>query len=107
MKKNFVLVVVALFGSGFALGQQAINPEFSPYNPVNSQYNPDNSPYNPLNSPYNPNNSAYNPSASNGVYDNRGNRIGYEVLAPSGVTNVFDNNGNRIGYVPSQRNLSR
>lgn len=48
-------------------------------------------------------NSQYNVNSKNGVYDNTGNRIGYEVKAPSGVTNYFDNSGNRIGYTPSKR----
>ena len=65
--------------------------------------NLDNSPYNMQNSPYNMDNSAYNASATNGVYDNTGSRIGYEVKAPSGVTNYFDNTGNRIGYTPAKR----
>ena len=63
----------------------------------------DSSPYNMRNSPYNMDNSAYNTSATNGVYDNSGNRIGYEVKAPSGVTNYFDNSGNRFGYTPAKR----
>ena len=62
-----------------------------------------NSPYNMRNSPYNMDNSPYNMNATNGVYDNSGNRIGYEVKAPSGVTNYFDNSGNRIGYTPAKR----
>jgi hypothetical protein len=53
------------------------------------------------NSPNNWNNSPNNWSATNGVYDNGGKRIGYETQSPSGVTNVFDNNGNRIGYSPA------
>ena len=65
--------------------------------------NLDNSPYNMQNSPYNMDNSPYNASATNGVYDNSGNRLGYEVKAPSGVTNYFDNSGNRIGYTPAKR----
>jgi len=65
--------------------------------------NLDNSPYNMRNSPYNMDNSQYNINSKNGVYDNSGNRIGYEVKAPSGVTNYFDNSGNRIGYTPSKR----
>ena len=65
--------------------------------------NLDNSPYNMQNSPYNMDNSAYNVNSKNGVYDNTGNRIGYEVKAPSGVTNYFDNSGNRIGYTPAKR----
>ena len=65
--------------------------------------NLDNSPYNMRNSPYNMDNSPYNASATNGVYDNTGNRLGYEVKAPSGVTNYFDNSGNRIGYSPAKK----
>lgn len=65
--------------------------------------NLDNSPYNMNNSSYNMDNSPYNMNAKNGVYDNSGNRIGYEVKAPSGVTNYFDNSGNRIGYTPAKR----
>lgn len=98
-----VMFLFLIFVAGEAIAQQAINPDFSPYNPINNQYNPDNSIYNPRNSPYNPDNSPYNTNSTNGVFDNRGNRIGYEVQAPSGVTNVFDNQGNRVGYVPSQR----
>ena len=66
-------------------------------------YNLNNSPYNMENSLYNMDNSPYNASSKNGVYDNTGNRIGYEVKAPSGVTNYFDNSGNRIGYTPSKK----
>ena len=82
---------------------QVTNMDNSPYNMQNSPYNMDNSPYNMRNSPYNMDNSPYNASATNGVYDNTGNRIGYEVKAPSGVTNYFDNSGNRIGYTPSKK----
>ena len=49
------------------------------------------------------NNSPNNFGSTNGVYDNRGNRVGYEVPAPSGVINYFDNSGNRTGYKPSGR----
>ena len=41
-----------------------------------------------------------NYNSTNGVFDNQGNRIGYETKSPEGVTNIFDNNGNRLGYVP-------
>lgn len=75
----------------------------SPYNMQNSPYNMDNSPYNMKNSPYNMDNSPYNTNSKNGVYDNTGKRVGYEVVAPSGVTNYFDNNGNRTGYSPSKK----
>ena len=73
----------------------------SPFNYNNSQFNYNNSPYNYNNSPYNYNNSPNNYNANNGVYDNSGNRIGYETQSPTGVTNIFDNNGNRIGYAPA------
>ena len=75
----------------------------SSYNWQNSQNNFNNSPYNWQNSPYNYNNSPNNFNATNGVYDNQGNRLAYEVQAPTGVTNYFDNSGNRIGYTPSKR----
>ena len=75
----------------------------SAYNFENSPNNFNNSLYNFNNSTYNFNNSPNNFNATNGVYDNNGNRLGYEVQAPTGVTNLFDNNGNRIGYTPSRR----
>ena len=81
---------------------QVTNWESSPYNYNNSPYNYNNSPYNYNNSPSNYNNQS-NYNATNGVFDNSGKRIGYEVTAPTGVTNIFDNNGNRIGYTPSKR----
>ena len=61
----------------------------------------ENSPLNYNNSPLNYQNSSLNYNSSNGVYDNSGNRIGYQTQTPAGVTNVFDNNGNRIGYSPA------
>jgi hypothetical protein len=99
--KSFVLPVLLVF-SGSICGQ-VTNLDNSPYNMQNSPYNMDNSPYNMRNSPYNMDNSRYNMNSTNGVYDNSGNRIGYEVKAPSGVTNYFDNSGNRIGYTPSRK----
>ena len=100
MKKTLALSLA--LASTLALAQ-VTNLDNSPYNMQNSPYNMDNSPYNMRNSPYNMDNSPYNASATNGVYDNSGNRLGYEVKAPSGVTNYFDNAGNRIGYTPSKR----
>jgi hypothetical protein len=73
----------------FALAQGVMNFNYSPNNWVNS--------------PNNFNNSPNNFGATNGVYDNRGNRISYEVPAPSGVINYFVNSGNRIGYKPSNK----
>lgn len=103
--KDFIVRIVLVSTTGiFAVpvyAQQALNWNDSPYNYQNSQLNYDNSPYNYENSPYNYNNSAYNFSANNGVYDNRGNRVGYEVQAPSGVTNIYSNDGRRMGYVPA------
>lgn len=89
--------------SGVLYAQGVINFNNSTNNWVNSPNNWDNSSNNWVNSPNNFNNSPNNFSATNGVYDNRGNRIGYEVPAPSGVINYFDNSGNRIGYKPSGR----
>ena len=96
-----LIVAIALF-SGSA-HSQIVNFNNSPSNWVNSPNNFDNSSNNWVNSPNNFNNSPNNFSATNGVFDNRGNHIGYEVPAPSGVINYFDNSGNRIGYKPSSR----
>jgi len=86
-----------------SVNAQSLNYNDSPLNYKNSELNYNNSPLNYNNSPLNYNNSPLNYNANNGVYDNQGNRIGYEVQSPQGVTNVFDNNGNRIGYSPSKR----
>ncbi|QWE07914.1 hypothetical protein [Polynucleobacter ibericus] len=103
--KYLHLLLLATHLGLFPLPSQAqvMTLENSPYNMENSQFNMENSPYNMRNSPYNMDNSQYNVNSKNGVYDNTGNRIGYEVKAPSGVTNYFDNSGNRIGYTPSKR----
>jgi hypothetical protein len=79
---------------------QAVPFSASIYNFDNSPNNFNNSPNNFINSPNNFNNSPNNFGATNGVYDGKGNRVGYEVQSPTGVTNFFDNNGNRIGYRP-------
>ncbi len=100
-----------LFGLGFvssiflcqnAMAQAIYNWNNSPNNWVNSPNNWDNSSNNWVNSPNNWNNNPNNWSATNGLYDNAGNRLGYSVPAPSGVTNFFDNKGNRIGYEPKR-----
>ena len=75
---------------------QTTNLKNSPYNMENSINNMENSPYNMENSPN-------NLSSTNGVYDNQGNRTGYQVKEPTGVTNYYDNQGNRTGYTPSKR----
>ncbi len=103
MKVQLALATLAFLLASCAEAQQAYNYNDSPYNYQNSEYNYENSPYNYKNSPYNYDNSAYNYNANNGVYDNKGNRIGYEVQAPSGVTNIYSNDGRRMGYVPSKQ----
>jgi hypothetical protein len=99
MKRAMLILSLLLAGTASA---QVNNWENSPNNWNNSQNNWSNSPNNWQNSPNNWNNSANNWNATNGVYNNQGNRIGYETQSPSGVTNVFDNNGNRIGYTPAK-----
>jgi len=80
---------------------QVTNFDNSPLNYQNSPLNFDNSPLNFRNSPLNFDNSPLNYNATNGVYDNKGNRLGYEVRSPQGVTNIYDNKGNRTGYIPA------
>jgi hypothetical protein len=104
MKYLIGLVLVTQFGLFIqSVSAQVVPFNASIYNFENSPNNFNNSPYNFNNSPYNFNNSPNNFNATNGVYDNKGNRLAYEVTAPTGVTNYFDNNGNRIGYTPSRR----
>ena len=109
MRNSLVNIGVALLitsGHIFCqnlMAQSIYNFNNSPNNWINSPNNLENSPNNWVNSPNNWNNSPNNFNATNGVFDNRGNRIGYEVQAPSGVINYFDKSGNRIGYKPSNR----
>jgi hypothetical protein len=102
MKTYLAFFLAALF-SGVCFAQASNNWNNSPNNWQNSPNNWQNSSNNWQNSPNNWQNSANNWNSNNGVYDNSGNRIGYETQAPSGVTNVFDNNGNRIGYAPAKQ----
>jgi hypothetical protein len=102
MKTHLIFFILAL-SSGSCFAQGSYNWNDSPFNFQNSEYNYNNNSYNYNNSPYNFNNSPYNFNATNSIYDNNGNRIGYETQAPSGVTNIFDNNGNRIGYSPAKK----
>lgn len=92
------LVVAALIFSCTVQAQQSALFENSPLNYDNSAANFNNSPANFQNSPLNWENSRMNINGTNGVFDQQGNRIGYEVTAPSGVVNRFDNDGNRTGY---------
>ena len=103
MKIKIHTTLIACLISVPVYAQQAMNWNDSPNNFQNSINNFDNSPNNFRNSPNNFENSPNNFGATNGVYDNQGNRIGYEVKAPSGVTNIYDNQGNRIGYTPARQ----
>ena len=91
-----LLVIGALLISSVSQAQ-VTSWDNSPLNYNNSPLNYNNSPLNYNNSPLNYQNSPLNYNSTNGVYDNNGNRIGYETQSPTVVTNVFDNNGNRIG----------
>jgi hypothetical protein len=97
--KKLVSIAFCLISAG-AHAQQSLNFNNSPMNFENSPMNFNNSPMNFNNSPMNFNNSPMNFNSTNGIYDNQGNRQGYQVQAPSGVVNYFDNKGNRIGYAP-------
>lgn len=100
--KSTLLFTALVMMSQLAFSQ-VTNWDSSPLNYQNSTLNYDNSPLNYQNSPLNYQNSPLNYSATNGLYDNQGNRLGYETKSPSGVTNLYDNNGNRIGYVPAKQ----
>jgi hypothetical protein len=82
---------------------QVPNWDSSPMNYKNSEMNYNNSPMNYNNSPQNWNNNPMNYNSNNGVYDNSGNRRGYETISPEGTKNYFDNNGNRTSYTPYGR----
>jgi hypothetical protein len=98
---SLITVQLAFFVKNLAA--QTVPFSASAYNWQNSPNNYNNSPFNWQNSPYNYQNSPNNFNATNGIYDNKGNRLAYEVQAPTGVTNYFDNSGNRIGYTPSRK----
>ena len=99
--KKLVYYFIVILASP-SLIAQPLNWNDSPLNYQNSELNYNNSSLNYQNSPLNYQNSPLNYNSNNGVYDNKGNRLGYETTSPSGVTNIFDNNGNRIGYSPSK-----
>ena len=103
MRSIVFSIFLAVSTNLMAQGYPSVNFNDSPLNFNNSPLNFDNSSLNFKNSPLNFDNLPLNFNSNNGVYDNRGNRIGYETISPSGVTNFFDNNGNRIGYSPSRR----
>lgn len=88
-----IIILISLI-PGIALAQQRW--ENDPNNWKNSTDNYQNSPDNYRNSPYNWVNSADNYFNRDGIYNNQGDRIGYEK--EGSTRNYFDNEGNRKGY---------
>ena len=100
---KFTISAMLMSAASAATANPTFDLNASPFNYQNSELNYENSPYNYRNSPLNYDNSRLNPRSTNGIYNNEGHRIGYEIRAPSGVINIFDNQGNRIGYQPAKR----
>ncbi len=96
-----ILLLSGLFASAPVMAQ-SVNWDNNPSNWNNNVSNWDNNPSNWNNNVHNWDNNPSNAYTNNGIYNNQGQRIGYETKAPSGVTNVYDNNGNRVGYSPSK-----
>ena len=98
----YALVVVAFFLFAVLVQCTVVHAqtmwENNPYSFKNSEYNYENSSYNYKNSPYNWENSEYNMNSRNNVYNNSGERIGYETRSNEGTRNIYDTSGNRIGY---------
>jgi len=100
-KKLFALMVITLVLSCLIVRKASAQPwEANPFAWDNSELNIKNSSLEWNNSPLNWENTYLNPYAKNGIYDNGGNRIGYERKNEYGTTNIFDNDGNRQGYKP-------
>ncbi len=102
MMKIVTFLLVFVSTNLVAQTYPSLNFNDSPLNFNNSDLNFNNSSLNFQNSPLNFQNSPLNFNSSNGVYDNGGNRVGYQTTSPTGVTNYFDNSGRRIGYSPSK-----
>lgn len=102
MAKLAIAFAIFLACSVAAEAQYVQNWNNSPMNYQNSPMNFDNSPMNFKNSPMNFQNSPMNFGATNGVYDNSGNRVGYGVARPDGGMNYFTNDGRRFGYTAGQ-----
>lgn len=104
MKNLFVwIILISEAATGTSYAQESLNWNNSPQNWQNSPDNWDNSPQNWNNSPQNWINNPNNFNATNGVFDNQGRQIGYEVQTPTGVTNIYSTDGRRMGYVPAQQ----
>ena len=70
----------------------------NPYNYANNEYNYANTQYDYKNSQYRWENNEFNLATHSGVYDNAGERVGYEVVNRDGTRNFFNGNGDRIAY---------
>jgi len=100
-KQYFASAIVFFLLSCFLVRSCVAQPWVAnPFSWDNSELNVKNSSLDWNNSPLNWENTYLNPYAKNGVYDNNGNRIGYERRNEYGTTNIFDNDGNRQGYKP-------
>lgn len=78
-----VMLVMAM-ALASSVTAQVMNWDNSPQNYNNSPLNYNNSSLNYNNSPLNYQNSPMNYNSTNGVYDNSGNRIGYQTQSPHG-----------------------
>lgn len=99
-RQVFALMVITLVLSCLIVRKASAETWANPFGWENNELNLKNNSMDWNNSPYNWNNTYLNPYAKNGVYDNDGNRIGYERKNEYGTTNIFDNDGNRQGYKP-------
>lgn len=99
-RQIFALMVITLVLSCFIVRKASAQGLPDPFSWATSELTLQNNSFDWNNSPYNWNNTYLNPYAKNGIYDNDGNRIGYERKNEYGTTNIFDNDGNRQGYKP-------
>ena len=88
------LIMLLSLLPGIALAQQRW--ETDPNNWKNSAQNWENSSQNWRNSPQNWDNNQNNYYSNNGIYNERGDRVGYE--RQGAVRNFYDNEGIRRGY---------
>ena len=100
-RKYFAVVLIVLVLSCLVIRKASAQSWMAnPFSWDNSELNIKNSSLDWNNSPLNWNNTYVNPYATNAIYDNTGNRIGYERKNEYGTTNIFDNEGKRQGYKP-------
>lgn len=99
-RQYFVAAIVFFLLSCFLIRSCAADTWGNPFAWENNQLTLQNNSMDWNNNPYNWDNTFLNPYAKNGLYDNDGNRIGYERKNEYGTTNIFDNDGNRRAYNP-------